>query len=63
MPKKTKSKKPKGKSMITLRNNKGEIKKLPGSLTIRDLVKLGMRGIGLIKPKAPLPDGWWRSES
>lgn len=47
---------------IPFKNNKGRRIKLKASLTIHDLVKMGMEEIRVLPADAPLTDGWWRSE-
>jgi hypothetical protein len=43
-------------------DNKGKKMTLRGDMTICDLVKLGIKEIGISGPDAPLGNGWFRSE-
>ena len=53
---------PKKRKTIRFRNNKNESLFLAENLTIKDLVKMGMKKLVLIpKEQSRLPDGWWRS--
>ena len=45
--------------MLTFRDNKGKTVTFPGNLTIEDMVRLGMKEIGLHKPGDPVPDNWY----
>jgi hypothetical protein len=65
---KTKAKNPKRQrrlsasagSVIPFVNNKGHVMRIPGHLTIGDLVKKGMVKIKLMPNGTPIPDGWWQ---
>ena len=46
---------------VTFKDNKGRSVKLDANLTIKDLVKMGVRDIRLTPVDAPLLDCWWRS--
>ena len=46
---------------VTFKDNKGRRIKLDANLTIKDLVKMGVRDIRLTPVDAPLLDHWWRS--
>jgi hypothetical protein len=47
-------------SAIPFEDNKGNVMQLDGKLTIKDLVKMGMKEIRLMPEGSPLPDNWWR---
>lgn len=44
---------------VTLTNNKGQLMKLPGSITLGQLVKMGLRRVRLDPIGSPIPDGFW----
>lgn len=48
---------------IHFHDNKGRTIRLPGKMTIRDLVGIGIgiRDIRLAVPTDPLPDNWFRA--
>ncbi len=47
-------------SVIPFVNNKGQVMRIPGNLTIGDLLKKGMVKIKLVPNGTPIPDGWWQ---
>lgn len=47
-------------SAIPFEDNKGNVMQLDGKLTIKDLVKMGVKEIRLMPQGSPLPDNWWR---
>lgn len=47
---------------IPFEDNKGNVTRIPGDVTIVDLVKSGVRHIRLADPSDPLEDGWIRSK-
>lgn len=53
------------RSLVTLYDNKGSLMQLSGSLTIGDLVKLGVDKIRLepCSTRTPLPANWWTTRS
>lgn len=69
MPKRTKTKPVKAAKSATKRtkrpivfvNNKGNVMHLKGSLTLTDLVKMGVTKFRLMPVGTPLMDGEWRS--
>jgi hypothetical protein len=44
---------------ISLVNNRGQSVEFPETITLKELVKLGVMHIGLRKPADPLPDDWY----
>lgn len=44
-------------------DNKGNTMHLSGSLTVKDLLKMGVKDIRLMPDDAPIPDGWWRDNA
>ena len=48
--------------MILFENNKGEIIKISGNTTIKDLIKMGVSDIKLINSTEPLMDNQWKNK-
>jgi len=50
------------KKTIPFEDNKGRTIRLDDSLTIGDLIEMGMTNVRLAPHDAPLPDNTWRSK-
>lgn len=55
--------KPAKEPTVLMANNRGQKMHLRGSMTIRDLVALGMTRIRLVPAGTPLEDGEWKNVS
>lgn len=42
-------------------NKDGEQLSINGDTTLQELTEMGIKGIRLTEPGAPLPEGWWRA--
>lgn len=46
---------------VVLKNNRGHTMRLDPRMTLKELLKIGMIDLKIVKPETPLPDGWWKS--